>query len=85
MNERRAYRDFLPVNYLVGIMDAEQSLSERISHEIDMDILRQLGEESGVGLTKEIELAEQKFNNKVNRVINGMTNKTVHGINEKEK
>ncbi len=66
-------------------MDAEQLLSDRITHEIDMDILRQLGEEAGVDLSKEIELAEQKFNNKVERVINGMTNKTVHGINEKEK
>jgi hypothetical protein len=59
-------------------MDAAQLLSERISHEIDMDILRQLGEKAGVDLTKEIDLAEKRFNNKVDRVINGMTNKTVH-------
>ena len=62
-------------------MDATQLLSERISHEIDMDILRQLGEESGVDLSKEIELAEQKFNNKVDRVINGITNKNAHETN----
>ena len=59
-------------------MDTAQLLSERISHEIDMDILRQLGEKAGVDLTKEIDLAEKRFNNKVDRVINGMTNKTVH-------
>lgn len=59
-------------------MDAAQLLSERISHEIDMDILRQLGEKAGVDLTKEIDLAEKRFNNKIDRVINGMTNKTVH-------
>ena len=59
-------------------MDAAQLLSQRISHEIDMDILRQLGEKAGVDLTKEIDLAEKRFNNKVDRVINGMTNKTVH-------
>jgi hypothetical protein len=62
-------------------MDAAQLLSERISHEIDMDILRQLGEESGVDFTKEIELTEQKFNNKVDRVINGITNENAHETN----
>lgn len=46
-----------------------------------MDILRQLGEESGVDLSKEIELAEQKFNNKVDRVINGITNRNAHETN----
>ncbi len=66
-------------------MDATQLLSERISHEIDMDILRQLGEEAGVDLSKEIELSEKRFDNKMDRALNGMTNKTVHGINEKEK
>ena len=62
-------------------MDATQLLSERISHEIDMDILRQLGEEAGVDLSKEIELAEQKFNNKVDRVINCITNRNAHETN----
>ena len=66
-------------------MDAEQLLSDRITHEIDMKILRKLEEEYGVDLSKEILLAEKRFENKVDRVINGMTNKTVHGINEKEK
>jgi len=33
-------------------------------------------------LTKEIELAEQKFNNKIERVINDMTNDNIHKINE---
>ena len=66
-------------------MDATQLLSDRISHEIDMDILRQLGEEAGVDLSKEIELSEKRFDNKMDRALNGMTNKTVHGINEKEK
>ena len=59
-------------------MDAAQLLSERISHEIDMDILRQLGEEAGVDFTKEIDLAEKRFNNKVDRVIHGITNKSAH-------
>ncbi len=59
-------------------MDATQLLTDRIQHEIDMDILRQLGEGFGVDFTEEIELAEKKFNNKIDRVLNGMTNKTVH-------
>jgi hypothetical protein len=59
-------------------MNAEELLTERITHEIDMDILRQLGEESGVDLTKEIALAEKKFENKVDRVIHGITNKSAH-------
>ena len=59
-------------------MNAEELLTERITHEIDMDILRQLGEESGVDLTKEISLAEKKFENKVDRVIHGITNKSAH-------
>jgi len=62
-------------------MDAAQLLSERISHEIDMDILRQLGEEAGVDFTKEIDLAEKKFNNKVDRVMNGITNENAHETN----
>jgi hypothetical protein len=60
-------------------MDATQILTDRIQHEIDMDILRQIGEKVGADLTKEIELAEKKFNNKLDRAINGMTNKLVHG------
>jgi len=60
-------------------MDATQILTDRIQHEIDMDILREIGEKVGADLTKEIELAEKKFNNKLDRAVNGMTNKSVHG------
>jgi hypothetical protein len=44
-----------------------------------MDILRQLGEEAGVDLSKEIELAEKKFNNEVDRMVNYETNEKIHG------
>jgi hypothetical protein len=60
-------------------MDATQLLMDRIQHEIDMDILRQIREKVAADLTKEIELAEKKFNNKLDRAVNGMTNKSVHG------
>jgi hypothetical protein len=60
-------------------MDATQILADRIQHVIDMDILREIGEKVGADLTKEIELAEKKFNNKLDRAVNGMTNKSVHG------
>ncbi len=63
-------------------MDATQILMDRIQHEIDMDILREIGEKVGADLTKEIELAEKKFNNKLDRAVNGMTNKSVHGTSE---
>jgi hypothetical protein len=59
-------------------MNAEELLTERIKHEIDMDILRELSEQVRVDLTKEIELAEKKFENKMDRVINGITNKSAH-------
>jgi len=59
-------------------MDATQILADRIQHEIDMEILRQLGEEAGVDLSKEILLAEKRFENKVDRTVNGMTNKIIH-------
>ena len=62
-------------------MDAVNLMTERITHEIDMDILRQLGEEAGVDLSKEIALAEKKFNNKLERVIHDITNKTAHETN----
>jgi hypothetical protein len=64
-------------------MDATQLLSDRITHEIDMDLLRELQKSFGVDLEKEIELAEKKFNNKVERVINGMTNKIIHNGTER--
>jgi hypothetical protein len=62
-------------------MNAEELLTERITHEIDMDILRQLGDKAGVDLTKEIDLAEKRFNNKVDRVIHDITNKSAHETN----
>jgi len=62
-------------------MEAAQIISERIQHEIDMDILRELSEQVRVDLTKEIELAEKKFENKIDRVINGITNKSAHETN----
>jgi len=63
-------------------MNAEQSLMERLRHEVDMEVLKEIGEKVGADLTKEIELAEQKFNNKIERVINDMTNDNIHKINE---
>jgi len=63
-------------------MDATQILTDRIQHEIDMEILREIGEKVGADLTKEIELAEKKFNNKLDRAVNGMTNDNIHKINE---
>jgi hypothetical protein len=63
-------------------MNAEDLLTERIRHEIDMELLKEIGEKVGADLTKEIELAEQKFNNKIERVINDMTNDNIHKINE---
>ena len=59
-------------------MNVEELLMERIRHEIDMEVLKEIGEQVGADLTKEIELAEKKFNNKLDRAVNGMTNKTVH-------
>jgi len=63
-------------------MNVEDLLTERIRHEIDMEVLKEIGEKVGADLTKEIELAEQKFNNKIERVINDMTNDNIHKINE---
>ena len=63
-------------------MNAEQLLMERIRHEVDMEVLKEIGEKVGVDLTKEIELAEKKFNNKIERVIKDMTNDNIHKINE---
>ena len=62
-------------------MDATQILADRIQHEIDMDILREISEQVRVDLTKEIELAEKKFNNKLERCINDITNKSAHETN----
>ena len=62
-------------------MDTEQILIDRITHELDMDLLRELSKVAKVNLEKEIELAERKFNGKLDRTINGMTNKTIHETN----
>jgi hypothetical protein len=62
-------------------MDATQILIDQIQHVIDMDILREIQEEIRVDLTKEIELAEKKFNTKKDRVIKGITNKSAHETN----
>lgn len=60
-------------------MDPEQILRERITHELDMDLLRELQKACNVDLTKEIELAERKFNGKLDRVINNINNANAHG------
>ena len=62
-------------------MDIEHILRERITHELDMDLLREISKVAKVNLEKEIELAERKFNGKLDRTINGMTNKTIHETN----
>jgi hypothetical protein len=62
-------------------MDAEQILIEKITHELHMNFLREFSKVVKVNLEEEIELAEKKFNTKLERTINGMTNKTVHEKN----
>jgi hypothetical protein len=64
-------------------MDAVKILEERIQHEIDMELLREIQEKVKVDLTKEIELAEKKFNDKMDRCIEGITNKNAHETNNK--
>jgi len=64
-------------------MDAVKILEERIQHEIDMELLREIQEQVSVDLTKEIELAEKKFNDKMDRCIEGITNENAHGTNNK--
>jgi hypothetical protein len=63
-------------------MNAEELLMEKIRHQINMELLRDIGEQAGVDLTKEIDLAEKKFNNKLDRAVNGMTNDNIHKTNE---
>jgi hypothetical protein len=62
-------------------MDATQILADRIQHEIDMDILREISEQVRVDLTKEIEFAERKFNDKLDRELNNLNNKKAHETN----
>jgi hypothetical protein len=59
-------------------MNAEELLAERIRFEIDMEVLKEIGEEAGVDLSKEIELSEKKFDTKLYRVIHDITNKSAH-------
>jgi hypothetical protein len=59
-------------------MDPEKILQERITHELDMDLLRELQKAFNVDLEKEIEFAERKFNDKMDRVINNINNKNAH-------
>ena len=60
------------------MMDPEKILQERITHELDMDLLRQLQKAFNVDLEKEIEFAERKFNDKMDRVLNNIKNKSAH-------
>jgi hypothetical protein len=60
------------------MMDPEKILQERITHELDMDLLRELQKAVKVNLEKEIEFAERKFNDKMDRVINNINNKNAH-------
>jgi hypothetical protein len=66
-------------------MDPEKILRERITHELDMDLLREISEQVSVDLTKEIELAEKKFDTKLYRVIHDMTNDNIHKIKNDER
>ena len=59
-------------------MYSEQILRERITHELDMDLLREISKVAKVNLEKEIELAERKFNGKLDRVLNNITNNRAH-------
>ena len=59
-------------------MDPVKILEERITHELDMDLLREIQKVTKVDLSKEIEIAERKFNNKLDRVLNNLTNKNIH-------
>lgn len=60
------------------MMDPEKILQERITHELDMDLLREISKLAKVNLEKEIEFAERKFNDKMDRVINNINNKNAH-------
>lgn len=62
-------------------MDPEKILIERITHEIDMDLLRELQKVCKVDLKKNIEIAERRFNDKLDRVLNNLSNDKVHERN----
>ena len=63
------------------MIDPTEILTQRLTHELDMDLLRELQKFSKVNLEKEIELAEKKFNGKMDRVLNNITNKNAHETN----
>jgi hypothetical protein len=63
------------------MIDPEQILRDRITHELDMDLLREIQKVAQVDLSKEIEMAEKKFNGKMDRVLNNITNKSAHERN----
>lgn len=60
------------------MMDPEQILRERITHELDMDLLREISKVANVSLEEEIAFAERKFNGKLDRAVNNITNKSAH-------
>ena len=64
------------------MIDPTEILRQRLTHELDMDLLRELQKISKVNLEKEIELAEKKFNGKMDRVLNNITNKSAHETND---
>jgi hypothetical protein len=66
-------------------MDPEKILRERITHELDMVLLRVISKLAEVNLNKEIESAERKFNVKLERTINDMTNDNIHKIKNDER
>lgn len=59
-------------------MDITKVFQERIVHELDMDLLREIEKVTKVDLSKEINLAERKFNDKLDRVLNNINNKSAH-------
>jgi hypothetical protein len=61
-------------------MNEEDLLAMSINHEINIGFLRKLEEWDGVDMTKEIDLAEKRFENTLYRFRKGMTNKTIHGV-----
>ena len=63
-------------------MDITKVFQERIVHELDMDLLREIEKVTKVDLSKEINLAERKFNDKLDRVLNNINHELVHKTNE---
>ena len=59
-------------------MDPEKIIAESITHEIDMDLLRELQKICKVNLEKEIQLDEKKFHGRLDRAVNNITNNSAH-------